>query len=150
MISLKRTTSDDLDFKKLTRQFDEFLIEIDGDEKDFFAQYNQIYINAVVVAYENGVAIGCGAFKEYESNVAEIKRMFVDPNHRNKGVAAKILHELEHWIKEDKYSCCILETSYKLENAIALYEKFGFERIANFGQYIGVKSSICMKKIFKI
>lgn len=143
---LKRTTSDDVDFKYLTRLFDDYLVEIDGDEKDFFAQYNQIYIKNVVVCYENGIAIGCGAFKAYEPNVAELKRMFVLPEARGKGIASAILIELENWAKEEGFTSCILETSCRLENAIALYKKFGFEITPNYGQYIGVESSICMKK----
>lgn len=143
---LKRTTSNDYDFKYLTRLFDEYLVEIDGDEKDFFAKYNQIYINNVIVYYENGVPLGCGAFKTYEPNVAEFKRMFVLPEARGKGVASAILTALESWAKEENYSTCILETSCRLESAIALYKKFGFEITANYGQYIGVASSVCMKK----
>jgi len=44
-----KTTSENPDFQKLTRQFDDFLVEIDGDEKDFFAQYNQIYLDHVII-----------------------------------------------------------------------------------------------------
>ncbi|MEO8234461.1 MAG: hypothetical protein ABI549_03520 [Flavobacterium sp.] len=77
MITLKRTTSDNPDFQKLTALFDEYLVDIDGEEKDFFAQYNQIHLENVVICYENDNAIGCGAFKTYEPEIAEIKRMFV-------------------------------------------------------------------------
>ena len=73
MITLKRTTSDNPDFQELTRLFDEYLVDIDGDEKDFFAQYNQIYIAQVVVCYDNETAVGCGAFKQLEPQTAEIK-----------------------------------------------------------------------------
>lgn len=149
MLSLKRSTSDDLDFQKLTRQFDEFLIEIDGEEKDFFAQFNQIYIQNVLVCYENDEAVGCGAFKEYEPNVAEIKRMFVNPNYRKKGIAKMILKELINWSKQENYTAAILETADKLKPAIALYKKFGFEIVPNYGQYKNVESSVCMKKILK-
>ena len=48
---MKRTTSDDDDFKHLTSLFDDYLVDIDGDEKDFFAQYNQIYLEHVIVYY---------------------------------------------------------------------------------------------------
>jgi GNAT superfamily N-acetyltransferase len=146
MIILKRTTSEDPDFIYLTRLFDEFLIDIDGDEKDFFAQYNQIYIKNVIIYYESGIALGCGAFKEFEKNVAEIKRMFVIPESRGKGIASQIVTELEVWYKEENYSTCILETSIKLENAISLYKKFGFQITPNYGQYIDVESSVCMMK----
>lgn len=149
MTSLKRTTSDNLDFQNLTRQFDEFLIDIDGDERDFFAQFNNIYIKNVVVCYDGNEAVGCGAFKEYEPNIAEIKRMFVNPNHRKKGIAKLILQELLNWSLEERYTSAILETAEKLKPAIALYQNFGFETIPNYGQYIGVESSVCMKKILK-
>ncbi|MEW5674737.1 GNAT family N-acetyltransferase [Flavobacterium enshiense] len=149
MMQLVRTTSDHSDFKYLTQLFDTFLIDIDGDEKDFFAQYNQIYLQNVVLCYENDVAIGCGALKAYDSQTGEIKRMFVHPEHRKKGVANSVLQELEKWAVELQFNFCILETSQKLENAIALYKKFGYRSIPNYGQYIGVESSVCMKKELK-
>jgi putative acetyltransferase len=149
MLSLLRTTSDHTDFKKLTALFDEYLVDIDGDEKDFFAQYNQIHLDHVVICYDNGIAVGCGAFKVYEPQVIEVKRMFVHPEHRNKGVAAQVLSELESWAIVLNFTTSILETSIKLQNAIALYRKFGYYEIPNYGQYIGVESSVCMKKFLK-
>jgi GNAT superfamily N-acetyltransferase len=149
MITLTRTNSDNADFKKLTQLFDDYLVEIDGDEKDFFAQYNQIYLDHVIVCEDEGLASGCGAFKQLEPNVAEIKRMFVLPEQRGKGIAASILNALENWAKEEGYTSCILETSIRLENAISLYKKMGYEVIPNYGQYIGVESSVCMKKNIK-
>jgi putative acetyltransferase len=149
MMTFQRTTSDNADFQFLTREFDNYLIDIDGDEKDFFAQYNQIYLEHVVVCNTNGKAIGCGAFKEYETHVAELKRMFVLPEARGNGIASSLITELESWITELKYTTCILETSNKLVNAIALYTKFGYQVIQNYGQYANVESSICMKKTLK-
>jgi len=149
MITLKRTTSDNLDFQKLTRLFDEYLVDIDGDEKDFFAQYNQIYIAQVVIYYDNESAVGCGAFKQLELQVAEIKRMFVLPEQRGKGIALTILNELESWAVSSGFISCVLETSIKLESALVLYKKAGYEVIPNYGQYINVESSVCMKKNVK-
>lgn len=142
----KRTTSDNPDFQKLTQLFDEYLVEIDGDEKDFFAQYNQIYLNHVIVLYEDGAALGCGAFKQLEPTVAEIKRIFVLPEQRGKGIAYSILNELENWAKEEGNTSCILETSDQLTDAIALYKKAGYEIIPNYGQYADIESSICMRR----
>lgn len=146
---LVKTTSENPDFQTLTQLFDEYLVDIDGDEKDFFAQYNQIYLDHVIVCYEEGQAVGCGAFKPYEDGVAEIKRMFVLPNQRGKGIAQAILNELELWAKNTGYHFCLLETSNKLTNAIALYRKSGYTIIPNYGQYLGVESSVCMKKTIK-
>jgi GNAT superfamily N-acetyltransferase len=149
MFTFIRTTSDNLDFKKLTQIFDNYLVDIDGDEKDFFAEYNHVYFNHVIVCYEDEKAIACGAFKEYQSKVAEIKRMFVLPEYRSKGIATSILNELENWAKIADYETCILETSIRLESAIALYRKNGYVVFPNYRQYIGVESSICMSKNIK-
>jgi GNAT superfamily N-acetyltransferase len=148
-MKLLKTNSNHPDFQKLTRLFDDYLVEIDGDEKDFFAQYNQIYIDNVIVCYEDDIAVGCGAFKEYEPTVAEIKRMFVLPEKRGKGIASTVLNALEIWAKENGFQHAILETSNQLTNAISLYQKCGFEVIPNYGQYIDVESSVCLKKILK-
>ena len=149
MYKLLKINSNHSDFQKLTRLFDDYLVEIDGDEKDFFAQYNQIYIDNVIICYEDEIAVGCGAFKEYEPTVAEIKRMFVLPEKRGKGIASTVLNALEIWAKENGFQHAILETSNQLTNAISLYQKSGFEVIPNYGQYIDVESSVCMKKILK-
>ena len=148
-MKLLKTNSNNSDFQKLTRLFDDYLVEIDGDEKDFFAQYNQIYIDNVIVCYEDEIAVGCGAFKEYEPTVAEIKRMFVLHEKRGKGIASTVLNTLEIWAKENGFQQAILETSNQLTNAISLYQKSGYEVIPNYGQYIDVESSVCMKKTLK-
>lgn len=145
-MKLYRTTSDNPDFKYLTGLFDDYLVDIDGEQKDFFAHYNNKYLEHVLVVYEDNQAVGCGGFKEYDHETAEIKRMFVHPEHRNKGIASLILNGIEDWAKEIGYPNFILETSPKLKSAIALYEKKGYKYIPNYGQYIGVENSICMKK----
>ncbi|MFC7774451.1 GNAT family N-acetyltransferase [Flavobacterium sp. GCM10027622] len=145
-MDLLRTNSDNPDFKKLSALFDEYLVDIDGEERDFFAFYNNVQMDHVLVVYENETAVGCGAFKKFDDTTAEIKRMFVHPDHRGKGIARFILSELENWATETGYPNFILETSPKLESAIVLYEKTGYHLIPNYGQYIGVENSICMKK----
>ena len=147
-MKLLKTNSNNSDFQILTKLFDEFLVDIDGEEKDFFAQFNQIYIENVIVFYIDEIAAGCGAFKEYEPKVAEIKRMFVLPEHRGKGIANTILNELELWTKSLEYTSTILETSNKLTSAINLYKKSGYEIIPNYGQYENVESSVCFRKYF--
>ncbi|MFT7350946.1 MAG: putative acetyltransferase [Flavobacterium sp.] len=146
MFSLIRTNSQNPDFQKLSATFDEFLIDIDGDEKDFFAQYNQIHLDHVVLFYENQIAVACGAFKKYDQDTAELKRMFVLPAYRGKGIANAIITELENWIAAEKISNIILETATKLLPAIALYKKLGYSQIPNYGVYEKVASSFCMQK----
>lgn len=147
-IKILRTNSDSADFRRLVQLLDEDLAVRDGAEHSFYEQFNKIdKIREAVVAYENGRAIGCGAFKEYEPQAAEIKRMFVLPEMRGKGIAGKILSALELWAKELNFSQCILETGKKQPEAIRLYQKSGYEIIPNYGQYAGVENSICLRKV---
>lgn len=149
MITCERTTSADLDFQKLVVELDRHLAVINGAENDFFAQYNKIdHIEHVVVAYKDRTPVGCGAMKEYEKGVIEIKRMFVPAEMRGRGIASYVLNELETWAKELNYKKSILETSEQLMPAIKLYTKTGYNIVPNYGQYKDVESSVCFEKIF--
>ena len=72
--------------------------------------------------------------------------MFTLPEYRGKGIAKAILTELELWAKEEGYKLALLETGNKQKDAIGLYQKLGYEFTENFGQYVGVENSVCMKK----
>lgn len=149
-MEIVRTDSSNKEFQHLVAFLDAGLKIIDGDEAPFFAQYNKIdSIKNVVVAYKDEIVVGCGAFKEYEPNITEIKRMFTLEEHRGQGVAAAVLDELEKWAAESGFEKAILETGNKMTAAIRLYEKSGYRRMPNYGQYIGVESSVCMEKDLK-
>jgi GNAT superfamily N-acetyltransferase len=147
MIRFVRADSTNTDFKNLVALLDHDLAVRDGANHVFYAQFNKIdMIRHALVAYENNKAIGCGAFKPFDESTVEIKRMYVLPEHRNKGVAAAVLQQLEQWAKEDGFLFTVLETGMKQPEAIRLYEKSGYVRIPNYGQYAGVENSVCMKK----
>lgn len=148
MLKIIRTDSDNSAFRELVKLLDADLAIRDGAEHSFYAQFNKVdKIREVVVAYENETAVGCGAFKEYAPQIAEIKRMYVLENMRGCGIAGEILAELESWAKELSFTECILETGLKQPEAIRLYQKSGYEIIPNYGQYEGVENSVCMKKV---
>ncbi|WP_375559143.1 GNAT family N-acetyltransferase [Bernardetia sp. OM2101] len=142
-----RTNSENNDFIDLVKLLDADLAQRDGDEHFFYAQFNKIdKIKYVIIAYENDVPLGCGAIKELNSHTMEVKRMYTLSQSRGKGIASKILSELEKWAKELSYQKCVLETGVKQSEAIALYKKSGYNIIPNYGQYIGVKNSRCFEK----
>ncbi|MEO6175375.1 MAG: GNAT family N-acetyltransferase [Flavobacterium circumlabens] len=147
MTSLKRTNSDDPDFINLVALLDQDLKIRDGEEHTFYNQFNKIdKIKHAVVFYENDIAVGCGAFREKESDTVEIKRMYVHPEHRKKGIASQVLKALELWAAEINYPYTILETGKKQPEAIALYQKSGYTLIPNYPPYENVENSVCMKK----
>jgi putative acetyltransferase len=150
MLRLKRTNSDDADFRQLVRLLDADLAVRDGEDHAFYAQFNKVdSIRHAVVIYENDQPVGCGAFKPFDENSVEIKRMYVLPTNRGFGIATAILMELEAWAAELGYTRCVLETGKKQPEAIALYSKSGYTVIPNFGQYAGVENSVCFEKLLK-
>jgi putative acetyltransferase len=154
MITCKRTDSENEDFKKLVRELDKELAIIDGSDHAFYSQYNKIdAIKHVVVAYEDDIPVGCGAIKEYAGEpmqATEVKRMYVPKDKRNRGIASRVLNELETWAKELNYKLCVLETGKRQPDAVQLYNKNGYRIIPNYGQYVGVENSVCFGKYLLI
>ena len=147
MLNLVRTNSTHKDFITLIKDLDAYLSITDGDEHAFYDQFNKVdKINQVVIAYENEIPLGCGAIKEFSADSMEVKRMYTSPNGRKKGIATAILEELENWAKELGYTKCVLETGKRQLDAIALYQKVGYQIIPNYGQYSGIENSICFAK----
>ncbi len=150
MIACLRTNSDNPDFQKLVVALDAYLRILDGDDHLFYAQLNKTdSIKHVIVVYQNGEPIGCGAIRHYSEDTVEVKRMYVLENQRGKGIASTILNELENWAKELSYKKCILETGKKQVEAIKLYHKAGYIVIENYGQYKNMESSVCFEKILE-
>lgn len=146
-MTLKRTNSDDIDFINLVALLDQDLAIRDGEDHAFYNQYNKTdKIKHTIVYYENGIPVGCGAFREKEPGTTEIKRMYVHPDYRNKGIAATVLAALEIWAKEVGYTYTILETGKKQPEAIRLYQKSNYTIIPNYPPYEEMDNSVCMKK----
>jgi putative acetyltransferase len=148
MVTLKRTDARHKDFIALVWMLDADLARRDGAEHSFYAAYNTIdTIRHVVLAYQDDAPVGCGAIKKYAAGIMEVKRMYVPPQGRRKGVASSVLAELERWAEELGCSKCILETGKKQPEAIALYTKRGYTPIPNYGHYAGVDNSVCFEKV---
>ncbi len=150
MLSIKRSNSENIHFEILVSQLNSYLKTVDGEDHEFYMQYNGIEsLNNVVIAYENQLPVGCGAFKKFNSKSVELKRMFTSPEYRNKRIASKILKELETWAEELGYTSCILETGKRQIEAVEFYQKNSYSKIENFGQYRDVDNSICFEKQLK-
>ena len=148
MTSFLKTDSTNKDFQQLVQLLDADLKFRDGDEHTFYAQFNKIVqIKNVIICYIDDYAVGCGAFKIFDEDSVEIKRMFVRPEFRGRGLGLEILRALELWAAESGYSACVLETGKKQPEAIQLYQKAGYGIIPNYGQYMGIENSVCMRKL---
>jgi GNAT superfamily N-acetyltransferase len=142
-----RTNSENIDFINLVKKLDNYLKITDGDEHEFYNQFNNIdVLQHAVVLYIDDVAVACGAFKKFNESAVEVKRMYVDKEYRNQGNAKIILEELETWAKEIGNKKCILETGKRQVEAVQFYYKCGYKVIPNYGQYKAMENSICFEK----
>ena len=91
-------------------------------------------------------AVGCGAFRPIDARTVEIKRMFVDPRCRGRGIARAVLDGLEAEARRRGYVRSILETGVRQPEAIALYRGAGYVAIEPFGPYVGSPLSVCFGK----
>jgi putative acetyltransferase len=100
-----------------------------------------------LVARLSGQPVGCSALRRFDDDTAEIKRMYVAPGGRRKGIARRILVELERHAREFGYCAIRLETGIRQPEAQRLYESLGYRRIDAFGPYIGNPTSICYERV---
>ena len=150
MIKTIRTDSANQDFIELVKYLDADLAERDGDDHLFYAELNNVAtIKYVIIAYENGKPVGCGAIREFTAGTMEIKRMYTSPESRGKGIATKVLNELEIWAAELSCKKCVLETGKRQPEAIGLYKKNAYNHIPNYGKYAAMENSVCFEKEIK-
>jgi putative acetyltransferase len=127
-------------------------------DDDLRARYPGIVVNGLrpddagrarfvfVVARLDGRAVGCGAVRELDPLVGEIKRMFVRSDHRGRGIARRVLSALEEQAAGLGYTTLRLETGNRQPEAIGLYESAGYRAIPPFGEYAGNPFSLCFEK----
>lgn len=99
-----------------------------------------------VVAWVDGTPVGCAGLRRHGDEVVEIKRMFVRPTHRRRGLGRHLLRALEQRARALGYRRLILETGTPQPEAIGLYVSEGYAPIAGFGYYRDAPLSRCFAK----
>ncbi len=143
------TDGENPDFILLCQELDKFLNKLVGGEehRTEYVQYNKLNdVHDVVVAYDNDIPVGSASFKKYDNECAEVKRVFVKQEYRGQGISNELMELLEQRAREQGYKYLILESGEPLVAAMALYRKLGYKVIPNYGQYVNMKDSVCMKK----
>jgi putative acetyltransferase len=104
---------------------------------------------AFLVARLDGQPVGCGAIRRIDDATAEVKRMYVAPAGRRKGIARNILAGLERRAIDFGYQMIRLETGVLQPEAQCFYESCGYRRVAAFDHYVDNPTSVCYEKILK-
>lgn len=87
------------------------------------------------VTRKDNIPAGCGGIKLFGTDYGEVKRMFVRPQFRGLGLGKLMLDHLAQFAQERQVKVLRLETGIYQTDAIRLYERYGFERRAPFGEY---------------
>ena len=137
------------DFIELCHGLDAFLNELVGGEENRseYIQYNKLDdIHDVVVAYDDDIPVGAASFKRYDDESAEVKRVFVKKEYRGRGISKEMMKRLETRAIKQGFKYFILESGEPLIAAMGLYRKIGYKVIPNYGPYVEMTDSVCMKK----
>jgi len=103
---------------------------------------------AFFVTRQDGVAAGCGGIELFGVEYGEVKRMYVRPQFRGLGLAKLMVNHLVTYAGQHNIPLLRLETGIHQKEAIALYERLGFQRIPPFGTYReDPLSRFCEKRI---
>ena len=114
-------------FHDLTAALDEYYFMLVGEVEKRYAKYNLPHLfNCRIVAYEDGKPAGCGAWKKIDEGTFEVKRIYIAPEFRRKGVASAVIAALEQDAAKHGFTKAILETARTTEDSAALYTKLGY------------------------
>lgn len=120
--------------------------EPSGKDPTVHEQFTDARGGIFVVARRDRRAIAIAGVRTYADGVAEIKRMYVVPDHRGRGLGRRMLAALERWAHEEGFERIILETGTAQPEACSLYESEGFSRIEPYGVWRDSPDSICYEK----
>ena len=99
-----------------------------------------------VVGYLGATPVAMGGLRRVDPTTVEIKRMYVVPDHRGRGLSRAVLAHLEDLARGLGAARVVLETGMKQPEAMRLYETSGYERIEGFGHYCGQELSVSYGK----
>jgi GNAT superfamily N-acetyltransferase len=129
---------DDADVQRLTTaQQDEIRARYDGKEEPGTPPSAADVSVVLVVRDDDGAALGCGALRALGDGVAEVKRMYVVPEARGRGVSKAVLGGLEDAARRRGWTTLRLETGPRQPEAVGLYTGAGYRPIGAFGAYRG-------------
>lgn len=146
-MEIKIVDKDSKDFIFLADKLDEYYFEIVGPVQARYAEVNKPYnMNGLCVVYEDEKPIACGAWKKVDETTAEIKRIYVLPEHRRKGAATMIVKEMEKDAQRAGFTHFILETARTTMDSANLYLSLGYIEIDYYGSPAGAENCRCFEK----
>jgi GNAT superfamily N-acetyltransferase len=138
------------DFRKFFKATEEYYDDVVGGDKELGKQFvpnnTPALITQVLIVYVSERPVACAGLKKYSERAVEIKRMWVEPKYRKKGIATAMVEELGKKAKELGYKKIIIEAHKNMTEAIKLASKCDFEKIVAYPPYDHFERSNCFAK----
>jgi putative acetyltransferase len=146
--AIRETDPREPDVQALIAALDEYAAALYPAESNHLDPVEELVKTHVyfVGAYVDDRLVGCGAVKRMAGGYGEIKRMYVSPDARGKGVGGQILFALEQHLIAHDIRVARLETGVDNTEALGLYRKLGYEMTGPFGCYVDDPLSVFMQK----
>ncbi len=147
-MEIKFVGQDDPDLIQMSKELDGF----------YFSRFGKLYLAyrarnvldgmaGAAVAYEDSKPCGCCCWKPFDAVTAEIKRVYVSPECRRKGVAKKLMETVELHAARNGCHRAVLETAKATEESVAFYRAVGYYILeTDYGQYAGDAECVCLEK----
>jgi len=100
----------------------------------------------LVGACVSGRLVGLGGVELQGGGVAELKRFYVEPEHRGTGVADALIAALVDHAGAHDVTVVRLETGDKQQAAMSFYRRHGFVEVPRFAPYLSSETSVCMQR----
>jgi ribosomal protein S18 acetylase RimI-like enzyme len=140
------TNSDFQMFYQITEDYYSSLVGGVSKRKGFVPYNASAQIPDVLIAYDDGKAVGCAGLKRYDDKSTEIKRVWVQPEYRRQHIADKMMQLVEQKAKEQGFARVILQTRPQMTEAVGMYTKRGYKLIENYPPYDKLVGAVCYAK----
>lgn len=148
MLTIRKVEPSSAELAALIEKLDRYLRTLYEEDVIFTVDFSDTRTADMTfaMAYWDGVPVGCGGIKPLGGPCAELKRFYVEPEQRRRGIAAQLLRFLESSAEEQGYTVLRLETGEPQFEAVAFYKKHGFYPIDRYGEYADCEESLCYEK----
>lgn len=128
---------------ELFSEHDEYMMEFLGEHRKYYTPYSEAeHIGRAWIVYVDGGPAGCAAYRAGEQGSAELKRVFIRPRYRGRGISKKLVRTVEDFAREQGCNTLALDTNSTLEPAVTLYRRTGFRVVFQEGKYIKMEKEL--------
>ena len=144
---LRLTSGDDPKFRALVRKLDQEYVDRFGETALRYQPYNTLEkIEAACLLLVDGTPAACGAIQPLDGDTAELKRVYVLPEFRRRGLARQVVEQLELQALFQGFGRMVMEIGRDIPEAISLYRKMGYREIETLTIFADNKDTLCMEK----